>query len=354
MKRVLLINAGGAGNLGDEAVKCALEKLLKDAGCDVDWASFSGHRKAKGAIAVRPRQVSADPWRRLVKRVVPVEFRWLLRSWTTFLRYLGENEYDLVLIGGGQLIQSNGIFGLAMFIWVYLFKKLHKKKIILIGVGATERYTAFDKYLYSKSLKSVDAIYVRDRDSLCVLKNVFGIESKLVPDIAFYISKIYNYPTRKERRAMFCPTSYEFYQSKRDNPDIGPDENEYLQYWEDRMVEYFKDDYDVKLFCTSRQQDLPIAESLKQILYDKHSIDVELLDISVLEELTKEIAKSKVVVAGRMHALIIGYIYGCKITPFKTSEKIGTFENEYLHSNVCIEDVQSSIVSTIEEIVNFT
>lgn len=353
MKRVLLINAGGAGNLGDEAIRCTLERLLKDAGCDVDWASFSGHRKAKGAVTVRPRRVSAGPWKRLVKRVLPVEFRWLLRSWTTFLRYLGENEYDLVLIGGGQLIQSNGALGLAMFIWVYLFKKLHKKKIILIGVGAAYEYTSFDRFLYRKAFNAVDAIYVRDRDSLSVLKNVFGIESKLIPDVAFYISKIYNYPPRKERRAMFCPTSYEFYKSKRDKPDIGLDENEYLQYWEGKMVKYFNDDYQIKLFCTSRQQDLPLAERLKQTLYDKHGIDVELLDISVLEELTEEIAKSEVVVAGRMHALIIGYIYGCKIIPFETSEKIETFENEYLRSNVCIEDMQNSIVSTIEEIVNF-
>ena len=352
MRKLLLINAGGAGNFGDEAIKCTLERLLKEANCDVDWASFLGRGKVKGVSVRRRKRVSKDWCKTIVRKAVPVELRWLLRTWTTFLKYFRSNEYDLVLIGGGQLIQSNSAFGLAMFIWVYLFKKLHKKRVILIGVGTAERFTPFDRYLFSKSLKLVDGIYVRDRDSLCVLKNVFGVSSKLVPDFAFYISKMYKYLPHKEKRALFCPTSYEFYRRKRDNPDIGPDENEYLQYWEDQMLGYLNDNYRVKLFCTSRQQDLRITEKIKQVLYDKHGIDVEILDINTLEEMTREIAKSQVVVSARMHALIIGYCYRCKVVPFRTSEKIEAFEKEYVNSSIRLDEVQRRIVSTIKEVVS--
>jgi len=351
MKRLLLINEGRKGNLGDEAVRDTLQRLLEDANCTVQCTSFSGQRKPKGMPARQCKQLSKSWFKSLVRKLVPVELRWLLRRWPIFLRYLKANRYDLILIGGGQLIQSNGAFGLAMFIWVYLFKKLHKQKVILIGVGAAERYTAFDRLLYRKSLKSVDAIYVRDRDSLSVLKNIFGVSSKLIPDVVFYISKIYKYPPHKEKRALFCPTSYEFYKMTRDDPDIGPDENEYLQYWEDRMLEYSNDDYQIKLFCTSRRQDLPSVEKLKQILHDKHSINVEILDINTLEELTKEIAKSQVVVSGRMHALIIGYCYGCKVFPYRTSSKIDAFKEEYINSRTSLNEVQKQIRRTIDEVV---
>ena len=351
MKKVLLINEGGLGNLGDEAIRRSLEKLLKDANCDVSWASFSGAKKTKGAPAIQPKRAAVNSLKKLVKKVLPMELLWLLRTWTTFLKYLRRSEYDLILIGGGQLIQSNGAFGLGMFIWVYLFKKFHKRKVILIGVGAAERYTSFDKYLYSKSLKSVDDIYVRDRDSLSVLKNIFGVSSKLIPDVAFYISKIYKYPPHKEKRALFCPVDYEFYKRKRNGPETGVDENGYLRYWQDQILKYLNDNYQVKLFCTSKRADLPAAEKLKRSLYDKHGIDVEVLDIHTLEELTREIAKSEVVVAARMHALIISYCYGCKVIPFKTSEKIKSFEEDYVNSGTCLDEVQSRIVNTVKEAV---
>lgn len=349
MKKILLINEGGADNLGDEIIRLVLEKLLKGTDCDVDWVRFSGQGKARRAPVIPSKPLSASLWRKFVSKTSPVELRWLVRNWRIFTRYLRANEYDLILIGGGQLIQSNGAFGLAMFIWVSLFKKLHKKKIILIGVAA-ERYTSFDKYLYNKSLNLVDAVYVRDRGSMAVLKSVFGISTKLIPDVAFYISKIYKYPIHKEKRVLFCPANYEFY--KRDNLSTGLNENEYLKYWEDRVLEYFKKDYQVKLLCMSRNFDLPITEKLKRILFDGHGVDIEILDIFTLEELTREIAESEAVVAGRMHALVIGYCYGCKMIPFRTSEKIKAFEEEYINSSTCLDEVQRRVVSTIREVIS--
>ncbi len=347
----MLINEGGLGNLGDEAIRLSLEKLLKDTNCDVSWTSFSGLKKTNIATATQPEPAAAGFLKKLVKKVLPMELRWFLRTWTSFLKHLRANEYDLVLIGGGQLIQSNGAFGLGMFIWVYLYKNFHKKKVVLIGVGAADKYTHFDKYLYSKSLRSVDAIYVRDRDSLSVLKNIFGVSSKLVPDIAFYISEIYKYPSRKEKRALLCPVNYEFYKRKRNNSEVGLDENMYLQYWEDQILKYSNDNYQVKLFCTSKKSDLPAAEKLKQNLYDKHGIDVEVLDICTLEELTKEIARTEVVVAARMHALVISYCYGCQVIPFKTSEKIKSFEEEYINNAISLNEVQNRIADTVKEAI---
>jgi polysaccharide pyruvyl transferase WcaK-like protein len=346
MKKVLLINEGGLGNLGDEAIRRSLEKLLKDANCEVSWASFSRAKTTKGARVTQPKPASVNFLKKLLKKAIPLELVWFLRTWTTFLRYLRTSEYDLILIGGGQLIQSNGAFGLGMFIWVYLFKKFHKRNVILIGVGAAERFTRFDKYLYRKSLKTVDDIYVRARGSLSVLT------SKLIPDVAFYINKVYNYSPHKEKRALFCPVDYEFYKRKRNGPETGLDKNGYLRYWQDRILKYLNDDYQVKLFCTSEITDLPAAEKIKRILYDEHGIEVEVLDIHTLEELTREIAKSEVVVAARMHALIISYCYGCKVIPFKTSEKIKSFEEDYVNSSTCLDEVQGRIVNTFKEAVS--
>jgi polysaccharide pyruvyl transferase WcaK-like protein len=351
MRKVLLINEGGLGNLGDEAIRVSLEQLLKDADCEVSWASFSGFKSTKVAPAAQAKPTTPFLLKKLVRLVLPLKLRWLLRNWTGFLSYLRANQYDLVLIGGGQLIQSNGTFAVAMFIWVHLLKRFHKKSVILIGVGATDTYTRLDKYLYRKSLKSVDAIYVRDRDSLSVLKNIFGVSSKLIPDIAFYISEIYKYRPRKEKRVLFCPVSYEFYKRKRTSPDARLDENSYFRYWEEQVLKYCDEDYQVRLFYTSKNSDLSAVEKIRQRLRDKHAIDLEVSDACTLQELTQEIAGSEVVVAARMHALIIGYCYGCRVIPFETSEKLKSFEEEYVDSGVTLNEIQSRIVDTVKEAI---
>ena len=66
MKKVLLINEGGLGNLGDEAIRRSLEKLLKDANCNVSWASFSGAKKTKGAPVIQPKPAAVNLLKKLV------------------------------------------------------------------------------------------------------------------------------------------------------------------------------------------------------------------------------------------------------------------------------------------------
>jgi len=351
MKRVLLINEGGASNLGDEAIRFSLDTLLRDAGCEVEWTRFAGWRKRRDVSQVGEERLRrASWWKKLAKSMIPVKLRWFLRTWPTFLGYLKSNDYELVLIGGGQLIQSNEFFGLAMFLWIYIFKKLRKKKVVLVGVGAASRYSCLDTYLYRRSLKLVDSIYVRDKTSLDILRNTFDISAQLIPDVAFYLSAIYKYPNEREKRSLICPVDFEFHRARlRDQQDT-LNEDEYLGYWEDIAVGYSDSGYDVELFCTSKRPDLATVEKLKDRL-DIRGVKSNILDISTLESLTREIAKSEVVVSGRMHALVIGYCYGCKVVPYITSAKIKAFEDEYLASSLGLEEIQDEILSRIKEIV---
>jgi polysaccharide pyruvyl transferase WcaK-like protein len=348
MKKILVINDGGSGNLGDRAIKDTLESLLRGANCDVNWVSFTGWAGGKHSQAA---QLEARParWKKFVRKMLPGELRWFLKNGRMFLRHLRACKYDLILVGGGQLIQSNHVFGPAMFIWTSLFKRFHKKKVILIAVGVTESYSRFDRYLFGKSLKLVDDVYVRDSDSLSALKDIFGVSARVVPDVAFCINRVYEQQSQKEKRAMFCPVTYEFYKRKNDKPDIELSYDEYLQYWIESILEYSNNDYEVKLFCMIGS-DLGIAKQLKQILFDKHDVDIEILDIRAIENLTKEIAKSEVIVSARMHALIIGYAYGCKVVPYRTSEKIEAFEKEYIGGDICLDEVQGRIIGAVEKI----
>ncbi|MCY1548662.1 hypothetical protein D9M68_847860 [compost metagenome] len=64
-------------------------------------------------------------------------------------------------------------------------------------------------------------------------------------------------------------------------------------------------------------------------------IEVSLFDGELkLNDVMEELSKSDVVVAGRMHALILAKICGCEAIPWVISKKIEIFSKEYLSRDV--------------------
>ena len=61
----------------------------------------------------------------------------------------------------------------------------------------------------------------------------------------------------------------------------------------------------------------------------------------------KEFSKSDIVIAGRMHALILAKISGCEAVPWLISKKIVVFSTEYLSVNTSILRQQIDYVINI-------
>ena len=68
-----------------------------------------------------------------------------------------------------------------------------------------------------------------------------------------------------------------------------------------------------------------------------------------MEELSNLFSDSEVIITGRMHAMIIAMLCGCKIIPIRVSEKINTFEKEYLLSSKrTISNIKENAIKGVE------
>jgi polysaccharide pyruvyl transferase WcaK-like protein len=349
MRRVLLVNEGGLGNIGDEAIRRCLEHLLEARGCHVEWTAFSRGAPTQ-RLPAQPGRTHNRRLKRFLKMLVPASLAWLVRHGRSYIPYARRPAFDLAVIGGGQLLQSNGVFALAMFLWVCALKRARSQRIVVLAVGAAEQFTPLDRALLGWSLRRVDAVYVRDRASAAVVQRLFGVAAEWCPDPAFCITDVFPASFQAKRSALLCPVDYGFYRRKCP-AGARLSEQAYCEYWLSAAQRFLSAGYDVRLFCTSKHQDLHFAQRLRQRLVEQCGLAVEIDGADTLDTICKLIESAEVVVAARMHALIIAHAFGRRVLPFRTSEKIAAFEREYLQDPGAATAARQRVNTVVDQLL---
>lgn len=356
MKRALLVNKGWADNLGDQVIKYTIEDLLNNNGYKVDFFDFTQTSKTnyisyeKEALKENGRQNKNSLKKKLFGPIVNTKFvrigLWLIGNRSLFSKKRLSQDYDIIIVGGGQLILGDSSFPYAMYLWTRLLKKLYKNtRLIILGVGAGGEFGVIDSLLYSKSLKKVDKLYIRDNESIEIIKDKFNVSSNYIPDVGFYISKAYKLDYEKEKKVLVGITDYLVH--KRYNHDDKTEED-YSEFWEKKIVDYMQKGYKVQLFYTT-MRDLVQSIKLKDTMHKKYNIKLEIIYVNTLEELLHEVAKASIIISGRMHGLIIGYAYGCEVVPYIISDKLKSFKEHYLDNNhIKINELQEEIERIIK------
>ncbi len=150
---------------------------------------------------------------------------------------------------------------------------------------------------------------------------------------------------------MFFPVDYGFYQRKSRNQMPTMDEPTYFRCWEERILKYLDEGFEAALACSARDTDLPAVEKLLLRMSGQHGTELDFLDLRSLKDLTSEVARSEAIVSGRMHPLLMGHCYGCRLDPFVTSRKIASFQEEYVQGNFNTAEIQSRIEDTIRRVL---
>ncbi|MGH2106886.1 polysaccharide pyruvyl transferase family protein [Aerococcus urinaeequi] len=358
MKKALLINKGHADNLGDQAIYFVLKKMLEKSGYKVDFVDFTFEEKRNDYIYLDQanKEIKKDKSKNLLRKVNRLLIKssfiknifWSYAHRSSLKKIKFSNEYDLAVIGGGQLILSSSVFPSALFKWVKFIRKVFPTaKLAIFGVGVGGGFHSFEKVLEKKSLKEINNIYLRDMNSIKILKNELGFEADYTPDVVFNISEIYPLKVIKKNLILIGITDYLVY--KRYNPNKLT-KIEYYEKWVAYVKEYSNTNNKVELFYTS-SRDLSESLKFKKYLKDNHNIEIPISEVNNLEDLIKLIAKSKVVISGRMHGLIIAYSYGSKVIPFILSDKINSFNEEYVKSSPEIKNIQNKINEVFKNII---
>lgn len=348
MKKILLLNRGSSDNLGDQAISFTLQSMLKSLGYEVDFRDLTEkNTKKRDYYYEAQEKYKSGTSNNKSRNKVILRFFWFVKSISIF-HILFKKKYDALLIGGGQLINSNASFPIAIFLWVILFKRISKGKIIFFGVGSVNNLTKFDSYLYKKALSNVDLIYLRDLESMDFVYKEFDRESFYTPDVAFLINNFTSNAFLKEKNTVLIGlTDYSRYIKY--NKD--KNEDEFLFFWEKLIYSYLNKGYKISLFYTTIN-DLVEAFKIQEHFKLKFKLNLSIVDVHNLNDFISVISTSQIVVSPRMHALIIGFVYGCEVVPIVISDKIKSFKNQYLDKTVSLEQLQSQIKELLQSAID--
>lgn len=337
MKKALIINEGFSNNLGDQAIRESMTQLLQDSGFSADFAYFTnpgmqqlpayGYLEA-GIGAMAPASLS---FARRVKLKLSGIY-WIAQHYRHISNILKRQDYELVVIGGGQLIESSGKdypsrFAIAIYWWTRLAKKFTKAKICLIGVGVGTTFNAKETSLFSQALALADLIWVRDTFSQTAIRFKFGHAAVLTPDVAFYHGSNRVETTNGNRRALIGITSYNEVFAKYNEP--GKTRLDYYNEWYGVVRKYLQLGLPVVLFYTTITD---AAESIafRDYLRQQHQLELPVAKLHTVSDLQELYESASDVYSGRMHALILAMKYQCNVNAYLISQKLKSFHEEYI------------------------
>ncbi len=349
MKNALLINEGYSDNLGDQAINKSVDALFRDLGFQTSFLYFSKpaqaslpnyqYRKQHSAIK-KPSKFSN------IKGIIYIWF-WLHKNKKAVIERLKKEPLDVVAFGGGQLINSSGKlspsgFAISLFWITKLIKKYSNAKIFLIGVGSSGNFGKVESYLYKKAMKRIDGVWVRDQYSREVFKSFFRRDARVIPDLAFYNSsgsKVVQ--AKKENLALISITSYDevflkYFQGKEYSKDL------YFQEIYGAIKDYRDKGSSVKLFYTTLTDAQECVE-FKEWAIHSHKNEIEICEVNDLESLSQYFDNASFVYSARMHALILGMKSGCEVKAFLISQKLRSFNEEYILSSRKVEALSEQI-----------
>jgi polysaccharide pyruvyl transferase WcaK-like protein len=343
--KVLVINEGYSDNLGDQAINDSLQYLLNiNEIKDIDFQDFTKNIDQPIPIKLNEVQNAKFRIKSIMKYLIPVKIRWLLKNLRRIIK-ASKNNYDLVIIGGGQLILSNATFSTAMFLWIFFLRLFGNKNIVLFAIGSGSRFSLIDKLLYKIALKKVSNIYMRDKKSQKIIKHNFNINSNFVYDVAFIHNKITQNVNSVKENILLGVISFDVY--NRYNKGISSKED-FFESW----IKLLKDNHinikDVKLFYTTQDDGLALLE-FKNYISQEYQIKLEVLETNTKDKLIDELNKSKLVISARMHALILGLTYKCKIITYPISNKLIEFDNMF-NNDFNLETIQNNIKLKVKDI----
>ncbi|MAP55557.1 polysaccharide pyruvyl transferase family protein [Altibacter sp.] len=357
-KKALVINEGFSDNLGDQAIREAMIAMLSDRDFETEFLylskpsvrSLPSYAYSKAIVKKRKRN---SLWSQ-IKGVLYVQY-WSIKHKKQIQSILTKHSFDLIVIGGGQLINSAGTrapsgFAIAINAVSYLIKKHTKAPIHLIGVGFSGNYNKLERTLYQKGMDRVDSIYVRDSFSKKICKEIFKRDSIVIPDVAFYTSEKVTAPNKvKKDLALIGITNFtEVF--KKYNDDASFTKADYFEALYKVSKEYRAKSLEVLLFYTTLT-DASECREFQTFVKKEYNVQLSIASIASLQDLKRYLESASHVYSARMHALILGIKEHCEVQPFLISQKLRSFNEAYIQRSEPVSEYGKRIVSNLEPLL---
>ncbi len=330
-KKIVLCGNYGIGNLGDEAIGRGLIRLVNSA-----WPSAQ--------ITMLSAQKSPQKMEQNVKLCLPIPAGW--RScWKSLmtgeiLRTLRAIwQADLFILGGGGLFTDENPRAIWIWFWQAFGAYLLGKKLVFLGQSVGPIKTKWAKFLTAWIFKKAQLVSVRDTSSQHLLHQM-GVNKVLVnSDAALALS--YEIPSYFNQED-YIVLSLRPWPGKNIDQLLG------------ELVDWLWQDLGLKTiaipFQILQENDLERFAHLKA-----KNLEVNITD-SDLPKTLEIIAKAKLLVGMRLHALIFATITKTPFVAFSYSQKVRNMTEELGMSEFCLDyskldlaEIKAKIKTALEE-----
>ena len=342
--KILVILDAFTDNLGDTAIAFCTKNMLlhRFPNAEVCFQSYRGKYSRPVRMNGKVKKYTRGILRHL-KKIVPEKFirraHWYWQNRDEIRHKHRNTTYDLVAIGGGPLIDAYWMYPFAFWVWASKYHAFSTNRVIMLGTGYGFNLSQFDKRLVSNALKNVKKAYLRDESSMVRFQQDFQYSSELMYDVAFTISKFISANPRLNQ-VTFFPLWFDAVRKEYTY-------EAYFSHWLESAKDSYSKGYKIVLSTTETSQDLNILKHLEAELIVSN-IPIEVIIPNNLNELVATISASSAVFSGRMHALIIGYSYGCECIAFPDTLKLTNFRTEILIPKTPLSSIIDNIFQTFD------
>ena len=251
---------------------------------------------------------------------------WLKNNHKIF-RVVFQNKYDIIIIGGGELMSPS--FAFALSIWATLISVFQRKaKVILFGVGVTDAGRK-DINRISRIIRCSDMVFVRDSASQCKMEKLYNKKAIEIPDVAFVND--FHHECMRQFVLFGITTIGRLLKHGYMYSSVA----EYYNHLISEITTFQDKGYDVRLSYTS-QEDFNACSHFSDY-YSKHTGGaIELVSVKTLDDLIEVTQRAIIVVSPRMHGCILGQLSGAEVRPEIISEKMLSYKNKYLEGFDCL------------------
>lgn len=346
MKKIIILNQFKTDNIGDKLInKVLLENFSKYEILNKGFEKFGDELDVK----MYDNKIEKYPFLLRVFNKIGIETLkmkfidyQIKKEIQLEIKGIDLNNIDLVIIGGGALIENNSRFNAALKKWTEIFK-LKNIPIIVLGVSG-ENVNLHMKKRYEDSLKKCDLIVVRDAYTKKIVSNDYHINTIQYPDIVFLLD-IKKYMINDNDRNILNVQVY-----FKPGDKFGNSISNYFEFFINKIYELNKTHKKIILTYTTHEDKNAAIHFLQYYQTDPVIRQIELIETDTIEQYMKVLAVTKTLISGRMHAMITAMLFQCKIIPLIVNEKINTFTQEYLVNHVNIDDIKKDLNELMSEI----
>ncbi len=346
-KHFLLINEHGSDNIGDHAINEGLKELLDEKGITHTSTSFLIRKTARPKKNnTQKKKISLSFISKIIFSFKPLFHLWWFIKNRSAIKKILDDDYDGVIIGGGQLILSGFAFPIAMYSWIKHAKN-RNLPVFVVGVGCGENFLFSETLLYKNALKKCEKIFVREQASVIKMHSFFSLNVGFSPDLAF---ALYPIKTQKTVSGIIVGMTdfdvYKRYKKEMQSTDF-PDYDSYLTDWSDRLIKLLINKDEIIYLVSTTFKDAECNQDLYKQLLNRVSNPIKLIDgVMPLDEYRLLLSQARLVFSGRMHSLILGLVENCYIEPWVISCKISGFLNTY--ENYTVQNLQEKLSKDLE------